>query len=74
MEQKYEFYKVWGLTYESDERWHMGRFDEDTDHDQAFEIVRDSLNGGVGGDMSEVLEIENGYDDGLYTDYITEEL
>ena len=69
---EYTFYMIWVMTFESEERWHMGRFDIDTDEDEAFGIAQSSLRGGVGGDACEILRIEYGYDDGIYTDYVSD--
>lgn len=66
---EYCYWMIWGRTYEGDKRWHMGRFIDGTEAEDVCEIVKSTLNGGVGGDTADVLEVEYGYDDGIWTDY-----
>lgn len=67
---EYSYWMIWCRTFEGERRWHMGRFQIDTDAETACRIVRSCLSGGgVGGDAAEVLEAEWGYNDGIWRDY-----
>jgi len=68
-EIEYCYWMIWGMTFEGDRRWSMGRFFADTDSETACDIVRGTLCSGVGGEIAEVLEAEWGYDDDLWDDY-----
>lgn len=69
MDVNYSFWMIWCKQFDGDSTWHMGRFPIDTDSETACNIVRNGLNGGVGSDAAEVLDVECGYDDGMWRDY-----
>ncbi len=65
---EYSFWMVWFRTCEGNKRWHMVRTPNDWDVDMVMERAKQDL-GGIGDDPAEILEIEYGYDDDIYTDY-----
>jgi hypothetical protein len=67
---EYSFWMVWGRTFESNERWHMVRTPSDWTSYDVEERVRAGMSGGVGDDMAEFLRVEEGWDDGLWNDYV----
>ena len=67
----YTYYMIWCKTYEDNERWHMGRFSDGTSCDEAKDIISRNLRGGMGDDSMEVLRVEEGWADKIYTDYST---
>jgi len=62
-EIEYSYWTIWCRTFEGDSRWHTGRFLKDVDAEDVSWIVRSTLNGGVGGDPAELLEVEESYED-----------
>lgn len=68
-ETEYSYWMIWVETFEGNRRWYMGRFLAETEAEQACDIVRSTLRGGVGDDTAEVIEAEEGYDNELWEDY-----
>ena len=69
-EKEYQYWMVWGTTYEGDKRWFMVRTSDLWDADMVKTKAQNNASeGGVGGDMATITEVETGYDDGIWTEY-----
>jgi hypothetical protein len=71
--EDYNYWHVWGRTFEDDEVWFSVAAPDDWDSDRVLQHAIDRCPGyGVGGEISEILRVECGYVDDMaeyYCDY-----
>lgn len=72
-EMNYRFWMVWGNTCEGNRRWHMVRTPDTWDVAQVRERAQSYAIGGCGDDFCEIVDIQEGYDNGFCTYYYEEE-
>jgi len=67
--QDKSFWMVWGDTYEGNRVWFMVRTPDDWTKGMVYDRACEGCRGGVGGDVCDIVEVEEGYTTDIYTDY-----